>query len=93
MPKKKEIKLSTVVIASVVIFAVILIIMAVIIFGGSNKEPNQPIADNNTIQNNNVENTNTPVQITSEASEFPIEFLKMENQKQNIIYSPLLNML
>lgn len=89
MPKKKEIKLSTVVIASVVIFAVILIIMAVIIFGGSNKEPNQPIADNNTIQNNNVENTNTPVQITSEASEFPIEFLKMENQKQNIIYSPL----
>ena len=89
MPKKKEIKLSTVIIAAVVIFVVILIIMAVIILGGSNKEPDQPIVNNHTIQNNNVENTNTPVSITSEASEFPIDFLKLENQKQNIIYSPL----
>ncbi|MCI9246822.1 MAG: serpin family protein [Clostridia bacterium] len=89
MPKKKEIKLSTVIITAVVIFIVILIIMAVIILGGSNKEPDQPIVNNPTIQNNNVENTNTPVSITSEASEFPIDFLKLENQKQNIIYSPL----
>lgn len=89
MPKKKEIKLSTVIIAAVVILAVILIIMAVVILGGSHKEPNQPITNNNAKQNNNVENTNTPVPITSETSEFPVDFLKLENQKQNMIYSPL----
>ncbi len=88
MPKKKEIKLSTVIIATVVIFVVVLIIMAIVILGGSNKEPNQPIVNNN-IANENIENTNTPVQIISENSEFLIDFLKLENQKQNMIYSPL----
>lgn len=89
MPKKKEMKLSTVIIVAVVIFAVILIIMAVVILGGSHEEPNQPINNNNVNQNNNVENINTPVQITTETSKFPIDFLKLENQKQNMIYSPL----
>lgn len=88
-PKKKEIKLSAIIIAAVIVFVVILVIMAIVILGGSNKEPNQPIVNNNTIQNNNVENTDIPVQITSETSEFPIDFLKLENQKQNMIYSPL----
>lgn len=88
-PKKKEIKLSAIIIAAVIVFVVILVIMAIIILGGSNKEPNQPIVSNNTIQTNNVENTDIPVQITSETSEFPIDFLKLENQKQNMIYSPL----
>lgn len=88
-PKKKEIKLSAIIIAAVIVFVVILVIMAIVILGGSNKEPNQPIVNNNTIQNNNVENTDIPVQITSEISEFPIDFLKLENQKQNMIYSPL----
>lgn len=89
-PKKKEIKLSTVIIIAVAVFIIIFIIMAVVILGGSNKENNQPIANNNNIiQNKNVENTNTPVSITSEISEFPIDFLKLENQKQNMIYSPL----
>ncbi len=88
-PKKKEIKLSAIIIAAVIVFVVILVIMAIVILGGSNKELNQPIVNNNTIQNNNVENTDIPVQITSEISEFPIDFLKLENQKQNMIYSPL----
>lgn len=91
MPKKKEIKLSTVIIAAAVIFVVILIIMAVVIFGGSNKELDQPIVNNNVV-NNNAENvTNTPVQIISETSELPLSFLRLENQsqKQNMIYSPL----
>lgn len=89
-PKKKEIKLSTMIIAAVVVFVVILIIMTIVILGGSHKEPSQPIVNNNANQNNNIENEiNTPVQITSEMSEFPIDFLKLENQKQNMIYSPL----
>ncbi|MCI9087277.1 MAG: serpin family protein [Clostridia bacterium] len=88
-PKKKEIKLSAIIITAVIVFVVILVIMAIVILGGSNKEPNQPIVNNNTIQNNDVENTDIPVQITREISEFPIDFLKLENQKQNMIYSPL----
>lgn len=87
-PKKKEIKLSAIIIAAVIIFVVVFIIMAIVILGGSNKETNQPTV-NNIIQNDTIENANTPVQITSEISEFPIDFLKLENQKQNMIYSPL----
>ena len=88
-PKKKEIKLSAIIITAVIIFVVILVIMAIVILGGSNKEPSQPIVNNNIVQNNDVENTDIPVQITQEISEFPIDFLKLENQKQNMIYSPL----
>lgn len=88
-PKKKEIKLSAIIITAVIVFVVILVIMAIVILGGSNKEPSQPIVNNNIVQNNDVENTDIPVQITSEISEFPIDFLKLENQKQNMIYSPL----
>ncbi len=88
-PKKKEIKLSAIIITAVIVFFVILVIMAIIILGGSNKEPSQPIVNNNIVQNNDVENTDIPVQITQEISEFPIDFLKLENQKQNMIYSPL----
>lgn len=88
-PKKKEIKLSTVIIVAVVVFVIILIIMAIAILGGSHKEPSQPMVNNNANQNKIENEINTPVQITSEISEFPIDFLKLENQKQNMIYSPL----
>lgn len=88
MPNKKEIKLSTVISVAVAILAVILIIMAVAILEVSNKEPEQPSMKNN-IANNNIENTTMPVQIISGTSEFPISFLKLENQKKNMLYSPL----
>jgi len=90
MPEKKEIKLSTVIIVAIAIFAVVTIIMAIIIFGGSKKEPDQPIGNDDRPTTKNVENAiTTPVEISSDTSEFSIDFLKLENQKQNMTYSPL----
>lgn len=88
MPKKKEIKLSAIIITVVTIFVGIVIMMAILILKGSNKETKQPIANNNIVSNK-IENTNTPVQTTSDNSEFSLNFLKLENEEKNIIYSPL----
>ncbi len=96
MKKKEEMKVSLATgITLAVIFIVVLLVGIIILLNSfKNKETKQNIINNNesTVNNNvtsnnliNNDNNNT----VSNNKDFATEFLKLENNKQNMIYSPL----
>ena len=93
MEKKKSIKVkfSTVVILASLIGIIILVILLSVFDNNKNMTSDIPII--NEISNQTTENeiSNTIEQIVVENMEdsFSFEFLKMENDKTNMIYSPL----
>ena len=86
MEEKKElkIKLKTAIILIIILLIVIAGIFAIII---NTKEKNRTEGNNTTIGNNTISGSESDRPITE--SDFSIKFLKMENNKQNMIYSPL----
>ena len=81
MEEKKELKIKfkTVVIAIIVVAIILVAIFAVM----KNKERQEKAEENQTI----ISEIDPNEQILE--SDFSLKFLKLENQKQNMVYSPL----
>ena len=86
-----KIKLSTAVFFAIIVILIILFIASIFIF--KNKESNINSSEENfnssstvnTIETNEIPDT----QISDVSTDFSFNFLKMENNKKNMIYSPL----
>ncbi len=90
MQEKKEIKIKfkTFIILVIAVLLIITAIIATITIKGKNKnQANSNNQETNQIQNSNISNTQTSQ--AEQISNFTMQFLKLENNKQNLIYSPL----
>lgn len=81
--KKVEISLLTLILVAIVIIGVI--VTAIVI---SKKNDKKPITNNN-VQTQNVTPNEMPDREIGELKDFDLNFLKMENDNKNMIYSPL----
>ena len=102
---KSKISLSTFLLVSItiILFVAFLFLIYIIILGFSNKQTNKQIANINTsliinnTENELMDNNNTSLIINPIENEikndivsnFDLSFLKLENQKENKVYSPL----
>ena len=83
MQEKKELKIKFK--AAVILFVILLIILIVTFFLLINRKTNISEETNAS----NITNSNVINNETIEQSNFSVNFLKLENSNQNMIYSPL----
>ena len=87
MKEKKEMKISLGTAITLVIVFLVLIVGMIYIMINATKQNNNNISEGNNISGaNNIIDVNP---ITDDNNSFDIKFLKLENNKENMIYSPL----
>ncbi len=87
MKEKKEMKISLgTAITLVIVFLVLVVGMIYIIINATKQNNNNISEGNNIAGSNNIIDVNS---ITDDNNSFDIKFLKLENNKENMIYSPL----